>query len=447
MLPTIQLLRKQLHGMIRCMTQQGHAMDGLEEELQGIEDSYDALAEFAMRVADSPIREDWPYIEPHDLGEIWDECDPGRPTGAIAEINLDNAAERVEAAFLGAVCGCMLGKPLEANPTLEEIRKAAEATGDWPINDYISEKMLDVLGRRHGSWTTTSRDRIQFVSPDDDMNYSILGMLVLERKGIHFTRHDIMNLWLHNLAPGWAFGPERVLLIKAAMRSIGGGPDDPFEDWTRVWNPGSELCGAVIRIDAYGYACPGRPALAAELAWRDSSWTHRRTGIYGSMFVAAAIACAFVSKDPLEIFETALKFVPQRSRFYEIVADSLHEVAKASDWLDGYGRINSKYGNYRHCQVYQEVATLINSLRFADSVGHGICVQVSQGNDTDCFGELAGSLLGAYFGPGHLEERWLEPFNNEICTSLAEFHERSLSRVAQRMAALPRLVAKQLGSS
>ena len=31
-------------------------------------------------------------------------------------------------------------------------------------------------------------------------------------------------------------------------------------------NPSDEQCGAMIRADAYGYACPGRPALAAELA-------------------------------------------------------------------------------------------------------------------------------------------------------------------------------------
>ena len=72
-------------------------------------------------------------------------------------------------------------------------------------------------------------------------------------------------------------------------------------------------------------------------------------------------------------------------------------------------------------------------------MGHGIGLQVSQGNDTDSYGATAGSLLGAWFGPGHLEQRWLEPFGDRIHTTLADFHEQSLSAVAARMAALPRL--------
>jgi len=52
-----------------------------------------------------------------------------------------------------------------------------------------------------------------------------------------------------------------------------------------------------------------------------------------------------------------------------------------------------------------------------------------------------GSILGAFFGPGHLEERWLRPFNDEIRTSLARFYERSLSRLARRMGELPGRIA------
>jgi hypothetical protein len=42
---------------------------------------------------------------------------------------------------------------------------------------------------------------------------------------------------------------------------------------------------------------------------------------------------------------------------------------------------------------------------------------VAQGQDTDCYGELIGSILGAYFGPGYLEERWLAPFNQGCLAS------------------------------
>jgi len=41
---------------------------------------------------------------------------------------------------------------------------------------------------------------------------------------------------------------------------------------------------------------------------------------------------------------------------------------------------------------------------------------------------------------GHLSDRWLTPFNDEIRTSLANFYERSLSAVAARMGCLPRLI-------
>jgi ADP-ribosylglycohydrolase len=193
----------------------------------------------------------------------------------------------------------------------------------------------------------------------------------------------------------------------------------------------------MIRADAYGYACPGRPALAAELAFRDSSFTHRRTGIYGTMFAAAAIAQAQVAKSPMEIFEVALKFVPRRSRYYKIISDSMNDVAEAKDWLDGYYRIHRKYKEYSHCMVFQETGTLINTLRFAKNVGDGICIQVMQGNDTDSYGATAGSILGCYFGPGHLEERWVKPFNDDIHTAMAWFFERSLSKLAKRMGELP----------
>jgi ADP-ribosylglycohydrolase len=440
MLPTYNQLREILRVILLDKEQQGHDVAGLVEELHDLPDSYDFLVAFARRLARLPLRADWPYVEPNELDEIWAECDPARPLGAIAEISLEESAQRIEAAFLGSVCGCILGKPLEVAPTLAEIRAALENVGEWPLNDYISERALEALGRRHPSWSETVRERIQYVAPDDDINYTILGMLLLEQHGLDLTPVHVRDAWLHHLPIGTTFGPERTLLVKAGMNTVGGRPPGDLTEWVTLLNPRDEFCGALIRADAYGYACPGRPALAAELAWRDASWTHRRTGIYGTMFVAAAIACAPVMRDRLGIFRTALQFVPQRSRFYRLIADSIAHVAQSSDWLDGYARIHTQLGEYGHCRIYQEVGMMINTLYYAQDVGDGICKQVAQGNDTDSFGATCGSLLGAYFGPGHLEPRWLMPFQDDIHSALAWFYERSLTRLAQRMGDLPRRI-------
>lgn len=449
MLPPPTLLRTQLRHILAQKAAQGHEVAGLAAELEQLPDSYDALAAFARRLAAAPLRSDWPYVEPNEYEAILAECDPDRPTDLDpAAIDLDGSARRVEAAFLGRVCGCVLGKPIEINASLEEIREALQRLGEWPLSDYISERFRDALPhpRLHPSWVEAVRERICYVPPDDDINYTILAMLLLEEHGTAFTHDHIRDLWLQNLPILSTWGPERTILLKAGINTLPGGEPRAFDEWVALLNPGDELCGALIRADAYGYACPGQPGLAAMLAWKDASFTHRRTGIYGAMFIAAAIALAPVLADPLQIFEQALKFVPRRSRFYHVVADALSEIASASNWLDGYKRIHGKYAQYTHCQIYQEIGTLINTLRFAESVGDGICKQVAQGNDTDSFGATAGSLLGAYFGPGHLEPRWLKPFNDDIRTTLARFYERSLYRLSQRMAQLPFRIAAEPGA-
>ncbi|MBN1259061.1 MAG: ADP-ribosylglycohydrolase family protein [Anaerolineae bacterium] len=440
MLPNLHFLKDRLEKVIACKQQQGYQTSEVLAELERTSQGYDALADLARKIANLPLRADWPYQEPNELEKIWAACAADRPTEPLRRVDPAAMAGRVQAAFEGAVCGCILGKPLEVDPTLEEIRAAAEHCHEWPLRDYISEELLAALGRRHPSAAETTRGNIHYVAPDDDINYAILGMLVLEQHGTAFTQRDLLQLWLENLPPGWTFGPERIFLIKAALASLDESQEitpDLLTLWVSEWNPGNELCGAAIRVDAYGYAAPGNPALAAELAWRDASMTHRRTGIYAAMFVAAAIATAFVAGDPLEIFTTALKYVPQRSRFYEIVADCLDIVAHAPDWLAGYAQIHAKYGAYGHCQLYQECGLLINSARFATDVADAFCKQVAQGCDTDCFGEISGSIMGAYFGPGYLDECWLIPYNDDLRTSLATFYDRSLASVAQRMAKLP----------
>jgi ADP-ribosylglycohydrolase len=434
LLPDLATVRLLVAACIDGQVEQGHDVTGVgHEELAAVPDSYDRLLAFADRLADVPIRADWPYDEPD--GSDW------LPDVAATPVTGDVAA-RVETAVLARVAGCILGKPFEFDPTLAELREVLEPAGEWPLADYVTEATNSRLRSPQGQWPELVRERITHVCEDDDLNYTVLAMLLLERHGADFTGDDVRRLWLYQLPVLATFGPERTQLLAAAAATLapGAGGGDA---WASLLNPYDEQCGALIRADAYGYACPGDPARAARLAARDALVTHRRTGVYAAMYVAAAIAQALVTDpaDRLGPWERALGVVPPRSRFAEVVRASLAAVRAASDWLEGYERIHAWYGEHTHCRVYQEVGTLFVTSRFAENVGHGIGLQVCQGNDTDSFGATAGSYLGALLGPDAFDrEHWLGRFDDRIHLALATFHEQSLSALARRMSQLSHLL-------
>lgn len=433
MLTSEDQLRSLLTLVLDDKADQGHDVAGVADAIASA-DGLDALVAVARDLADRPIRDDWPHHEPIDLDGIRAASRPDRatatPTGAA-----DPA--RIEEAFLARVAGCVLGKPFELELTLDELRAALEPEGQWPLRAYPTLSVLDRLPYRHPQWAETAGDHLRWVAPDDDINYTIVGMLVLERFGVDFTTADLRDLWLQQLPFAAVFGPERTMLVRAGLETLDGGdPSDPGS-WARELNPRDEWCGALIRADAYGYACPGDPETATALAFRDASFTHRRTGVYAPMFVAAALALAPWRDDALTLFSDAIAFVPSTSRFASAVADALTEVEAATDWLDGYRRVHARWPDHRHCRIYQEVGTLVNALHFAEDADDAITLQVMQGNDTDSYGATAGSIAGMFFGPGSLDRRWIEPFHDDLRTALALFHERSLAKVAARMAALP----------
>lgn len=434
-----EALRALLVRVVGDKAEQGHDVTGLDADLAALPPSYDELAAFAQRLAELPLRADWPFVEPDDLDGIRGECD------GAGELAVDAAAVggRIETAWLGRVAGCVLGKPFEFDPTLDELRAVLEPAGEWPLRDYVSAATNARLRAPQPQSAECVREGIRHVPEDDDLNYTVLALELLERHGADWTHDDLRRLWLLNLPVAATFGPERTQLLAAGLGTVAGwaGVDVDATSWTRVLNPADEHCGALIRADAFGYACPGRPDDAAALAHRDATFTHRRTGVYAAMWVAAAISTALATDDWRVVAARAERVVPRRSRLGAILRESRAEVEAATDWLDGYARIHGRYADYTHCRVYQEIGTLLNTLRFADDVGHGIGLQVCQGNDTDSFGATAGSLLGALHGPAGLDPRWVAPFRDTIHLALACVHERSLSALGRRFAALPGALA------
>jgi hypothetical protein len=75
------------------------------------------------------------------------------------------------------------------------LRRAGEAVGEWPLRDDVSEEFLAARGRRHDSWRQTTRGNLRFAVADDDLHYTLRGLLVLEWHGTAFTHDDLYHLW------------------------------------------------------------------------------------------------------------------------------------------------------------------------------------------------------------------------------------------------------------
>jgi ADP-ribosylglycohydrolase len=430
-----------LKRLILNRAEQGHDTQHLLDRLGATLGSYDAQRAMLEEILAAPLRSDWSWDEPDDLSAIEAACDPLRPRSPLPLRDGLDPAEGVRCAFLTRICGCVLGKPLEVNADLDQLQGLLEPSHQWPIRDYVSEAALDGFRERlgrgpHISWPETVRERIRWVPPDDDLSYTVLALGVLEQHGLGFGRGQLRQAWLDELPVTMTFGPERVGLAGAALETAFRAKANPAL-WRQLGGRADNHCGALIRVDAYGYAAAGHPALAAELAWRDAGLTHSRSGLYAAMLVAAAIAAAFTTSEPLEPLRIGLQFVPRTSRLHDAVSRVLASVEAAPDWLAGYRAVAELLGEYRHCAVFQELGLLANTLRHATDPGHGICLQVMQGADTDSFGATAGSLLGARFAPQRIASRWLEPFGDTIHVALARYYDPSLTRLVERMAALP----------
>lgn len=120
------------------------------------------------------------------------------------------------------------------------------------------------------------RGRIHGSCRDDDVDYAILGLDLLETHGFCFSTEQVGDLWLLRLPYLQTFTAER-----AAYRNLANGLKPPL---TATYdNSCQEWIGALIRADIYGWTCPGGPRRAAALARRDAVLSHTGNGVQNTV--------------------------------------------------------------------------------------------------------------------------------------------------------------------
>ena len=372
------------------------------------------------------LRVDWPYREPSALEEIRAALPP---TPELPPLRLDDAAllDRLLGAWLGRCAGCNLGKPVEGW-TRDRIRRYLELADAYPIEDYLPviDPFPDDL-RLNWCWPDTTRGNVEYMARDDDIDYTILGLHVLEEHGLGFGPMDVAAEWLDHLPFTQVYTAER-----AAYRNLVQGMTSPETAAHR--NPYREWIGAQIRADMWGYVSPGEPHRAVNLAYQDASLSHTQNGIYGELWAAALIAISFVIDDVRRALEVSLAFVPPRSRLAEAIGDVLRFREDGLEWEEARDAIEGRYyARYSFVHTVNNAALVSAALLWGDrdftkTIGYA----VQGGWDTDCTGATAGSIFGAMHGAGALPAHWVDPLNDLVRSSIMGFDRSRVSDLATR---------------
>ncbi|MCX5225611.1 ADP-ribosylglycohydrolase family protein [Streptomyces sp. NBC_00233] len=329
--------------------------------------------------------------------------------------------DRLHASWLGRAAGCLLGKPVE-KLGLHAIRTLARATGNWPLSTWFTARgvppeLLAAHPWNRRSAPTSLAENIDGMPEDDDLNYPLLNLLLLQRHGRGFTTADVARLWLDELPAGRTFTAERV-----AYRNLLDGVEPPLTAVHR--NPFREWIGAQIRADVHGWTHPGDPVAAAEQAYRDATLTHTANGVYGAMFVAATLATAATgTADVHRSLAAGIAVIPPRSRLAQAVRRGIGLARETTDFDTVVDRLHTELGGYHWVHAVPNAALLAAALTHADGdFTRSICAAVSGGWDTDSNGATAGSVAGLLAGhPDRLPEHWTSPLKNRLATSVPSF--------------------------
>jgi ADP-ribosylglycohydrolase len=394
-------------------------------------------------------RADLDDTEPTDLATIRRLRTGGVPGGtpppagdpARSAAGAPGYQNRVHGAWLGRAAGCLLGKPVEKIPRAG-IREILEATGRWPLADWFTADGLPAEVARRWPWNrrsapTSLAENIAGMPEDDDLNFALLALELLERHGRALSTEDVAQAWLTELPAGRLFTAERV-----AYRNLLLGQVPPATATVR--NPFTDWIGAQIRADVYGWTNPGAPLAAADLAWRDAVLSHTRNGVYGAMFVAAACAAAMVADRVDEVLDAGLAVVPPDSRYAEAVRFARALPAEHADFEDAVDAIAGRYGQLHWVHVLNNAALLTAALVYgAGDFTATITYAVRGGWDTDSNGATAGSIAGALTGAAALPARWVAPLRNRLASTLPGFDGIGFDELASRTVTVAKSLAAQ----
>ena len=327
--------------------------------------------------------------------------------------------------MLGRLAGCTLGAPVEFWP-IEKMEALTQENGEpfppvkyWESVPEPLELRYQMSKREEYTWA-----KMDGVPVDDDIVYTLLGLLVVEEFGPDFSVAENGKAWLKYL-------PYACTAEEIALQNLKTGV--PAEQAADINNPYCEWIGADIRADPWGYMAPGWPEKATDMAYRDAYLSHRRQGIYGEMFFSAAISAAFAVDDPLDAFNIGLTEIPEQCALARAVHWALEEAPRIHHYRQAREAVDEYFKGMNRVHTINNACLTIFGITIGGAdLGKVIGETVAMGMDNDCTAATAGSIVGAIVGKEGISEDWYRKFHDTMHSYLIGKPSFSIRDVLKR---------------
>jgi ADP-ribosylglycohydrolase len=277
----------------------------------------------------------------------------------------------------------------------------------------------------HESAPFASAGRFQDVPRDDDLDWTILGLAMIEEHGEAISTEDIARAWLDRLPFTQTFTAERVA-YRNLIRGI------PVDEAARIENPYREWIGALIRADIFGYIHPGDPAAAARLALVDARLSHLSNGIYGEMWAAALVASGLAVNDAREALGIALRAVPRSSRLWLSQQSLLALYDDSTSADDALQWIDRELGHYNWVHTVNNAALISLGLLWGSDFTSAVTIAIAGGRDTDSTAATVGSVYGALHGLASIPEHLVGTTHVHVRSAVRDFDRIRIAELAER---------------
>ncbi len=349
-------------------------------------------------------------------------------TGGNCDMPVTDLKEKIKGAMVARFAGCILGAIVE-NWSIENMQKKAEYEGvGFPPQKYWQQAndpwYYQYFVKREGF----TEPFMEFCPSDDDITYTLISLLIMEKYGKNFTVADVGKYWAEHL-------PVACTAEDVALKNLKKGI--PAEKAGEIDNPYSNWIGALIRADGFGYACAGKPHEAARLAYNDAYLTHRRSGIYGEMLFAAAIAAAFSVESGIEAIKIGLREIPKESMLYKDIQWALNNLENVTDYKSARALVDERFCGQHCVHTNNNACLIVFGVYLGDgNITKAITETVAMGLDNDCTAATVGSIIGATVGFKGVEEKWYKGFNNTVKTYIKDNEFFDIDDAVERFASL-----------